>query len=345
MGMLGLSTRAWLVIGAVALVATGVIGATAGISVGDFTFSVGDDGEQPQTVAGDQAEVDDWELSSQVKFPQSLSSGDVMLFVDEPENYGNYVDWDSSNAKSGLSQGVDYYEKTGQSSDSVDLGYVPSGEYYMVVTDSNFQTKFLKVTVPEQVNEAFAENDKKITLARSGDFHLDETYGSDNIVVYDSDGEVLNTGTNIADPSSNGTRTVEIVRSIEVDTGVAYLGKYDVTSFNDNDGIEEVDLRLTAGDHTCTVELKDGNSGELADGTSHGADLDTCIDAISDVETDPVQENDNIEMAFDVTYTANTDGSTSADNSEIEPGESIFTMELDDIFGDDVSTATKALTG
>lgn len=345
MGMLGLSTRAWLVLGAVVLVATGIIGATAGISVGDFQLSVGDDGEQPSEVSGDQADVDEWELSSQVKFPQSLSSGDVMLFSEEPENYGNYVDWDSSEAKDGLSQGLDYYEKTGQSSDSVDLGYVPSGEYYMVVTDSNFQTKFMKVTVPEMVNEAFAENDKKITLARSGDFDLTPTYGSDNVVVYDDDGAVLNTGADISDPSSNGSRTVEVVRTIQVDTGVSYLGDYDVTSFNDGDGIEDVSMTIEADGHTCSVDLKDGNSGDLADSTSHGEELHECISGIENVDTDPVKENSEITQTFDITYTANTE-SGSAGDSKIGTGESIFTFGMDDIDDSDVGgTATYALTG
>lgn len=307
-------------------------------------LSAGDQEPEPAPgVGADMASVNEWEVSSQLNLPQSPNSADVYVFEEEPDNYGNYVDWDSSQATDGLSQGVDYYSTTGATSDSIDLGHIPSGDYFLVVEDDNYHTTFMEVSVPDEVRESFAENDQSITLAQTGDFDLTATYGSDNVVVYDDDGNVLNTGTDISDPSSNATRTVEIVREIEVDTGVSYLGKYDVTSFNDGDGIEEVDLTLEAGGHTCSVELKDGNSGELADSTSHGEDLDACVDAISDVETDPAQENSRITMTFDVTYDANT-AVANAGDGEIGPGESMFTIELDDISGSNVGT-DKSMAG
>lgn len=347
---MGLSTKEVLMGLAIVAIGGGLLVNAGVVQLPNNMFSVGGNGDKnddPNKASTETANVDQVGVDAKVSFPQAPSSGTVTLFKEKPEHYGNYVDFDLSTAKNGLSAGVDYREQSSITSDSVTFDDLASGTYYLVFTDSSYQTKFLKVTMPETVPKFYvsAGNDKPVKLASTGDFDLTATYGSDNIVVYDSDGNVLNTGTNIADPSSNGSRTVEIVRTIEVDTGVSYLGRYDITSFNDGDGIEDVSLTLEAAGKTCSVDLKNGNSGDLADSTSHGEDLHECISGISNVDTEPVKANNEITMTLDVTYTANTDGNSTAGDGELEPGESMLTEAIDDIFGNDVSTATKAITG
>jgi hypothetical protein len=316
--------------GVIALIGLVVVVGFLGVS---GNLSIGDQGQQQ-----DMVNVNDWGVDGKVNFPTTPSSANVVLFEERPENYGNFADFDMANAKDGLEAGVDYREKTGVSTDSVSFSDLESGTYYLVVEDANYNTVFVQVEQPEQVTQAFADAGKAVKLADGNDMSTSASYGTDNVVSYDEDGAVLATGTDLPAPSSNGSQTVEIVRTIEVDTGVALAANLETTSFNADDGIESVDVEVTAdGSQVYSTSLKDGASGELADSTSFGEDLR------SSIETDPVRASDELEVTYTVTADMGTGASSAGDNT-LQDGESILTTGLDDVYSNDISTATKSYT-
>lgn len=299
-------------------------------------FAIGDEPSKEKYVTTAEAGT-----SGIVSLPKAASSGTVTLFkksnVDEPDNWDNFVDFTLSDAKQGLEQSVDYLEETSVSSDTVTFTGLPAGDYYLYVEDSNFHNFFAEVSMPGEITEWRAENNNKEVLNSANNLDTVEVFGTENIVFYDSEGSVLGTGTTMPAPISNGTQTFEVVRSIAMDTGVAYLGDYEVTSFNDGDGIENVNLEIVANGETYTEELKDGSSGELADSTSFGEDLK------SSIETDPLQTQDTIKVTYTIKADVNTLSGSTGD-SELNDGETILTSGMDDIYGDSVSTATNTFT-
>lgn len=339
MGALGMSTRAW-VVAIIALVA-GIGIATAGIvdlSSLPGLSAVGGQGDTIEQDGQELAMVDDWELSSQVRYPQAPSSAEICLFTEEPEGYDNFVDFSMSDAKKGKSAGLDYYCTSSITSKTPDLGYIPSGDYFMAATDSNYHDMFKQVTVPETKELAFAEQDKKITLAESSEFDLTASYDSDNTVSYDAhdaSGSVQKTSADLNGGSfDNGTRDASIVRTIELDTGVAYLGENNVSSFNDGDGISDVTATVEVdGQEVYTKDLKDGSSGELSDSTSFGEDVDSAVD------TDPVKATDTVEITYDFTFSSVNASDTTDDDGDVGVGENMIDVSVLDIYDSYVGTA------
>lgn len=286
---------------------------------------------------GEMVNVNDYGIDAKVAFPTTSSSADVTLFKAEPENFGNYADWDTADAKSGKEVGVDYLEKTGVAADSVTFDDVDSGTYYVVVEGTNFNTAFVEATQPETVQQIYADNDKPVSLVKGNQISTSAVYGSDNVVSYDDEGNVLATGNDLPDPS-NETAEFEITRTIDVDTGVSLVGNLETTSFNDGDGIEDVSVTVTAdGSQVYSKELKSGSSGELADGTTFGEDLR------SDIDTNPVRASDKIEVTYTVTAQMN-DLAGSAGDGVLQGGEAILTTGVDSVTDSDISTATKSYT-
>jgi len=312
----------------------GLVVVAGAVLVGTGTISLNAlDGETDTGV-----NVNDWGVDAQVSFSATPSSADVMLFEERPEDFGNYADFSASDAKSGLELGVDYREQTGVSTDTATFDDLDTGTYYLVVEDSNYNTQFKEVKMPETVSTSFAENDKAVTLVSGSEMSTVASYGSDNVVSYDDDGNVLATGTDLPAPASDGVQTVTIERNIDVDTGVSLLGNLETTSFNDGDGIEDVEVSVNAdGSQVYSKSLKDGSSGELADGTTFGEDLEESVD------TEPIRSSDSIEVVYEVTAQMSTAASSAGDGA-LQDGENILTTGLDDVTGGDVSTATKAYT-
>jgi len=292
---------------------------------------------QPST----NADVDQNDVSASVSYPTSPTNPKVVFFNEEPEDFGNYVDFSASDAKSGLQAGVDYSETTSADSDNkATISDVDSGTYYAYVDADNYQPSFVEVTMPEQVDkEIYVTNSNAYKLVGKQDLRTTESIKSDNVVSYDDSGSVLATGSDLPDASSNGVQTVEFVREVQVDTGTALLGAFDVTSFNENDGIEKVDVNVDMGGETYSKELKDGSTGELADSTSFGDDL------VSDAETSPAEVAGTVTVTYTLEIERGT-GTASADDGVLQTDESIFTGALDDIFGNDFgSSATVSYTG
>lgn len=338
---MGMSTNQ--TIGLVAIVGAAILIATGTVPIPDVgSLSVGgdagDNGDQQDT-SGEQAEVDAWELSSQIKFPQAPSSAEACAFVEKPDNYGNHVDFSMSDAKQGKSGGVDYYCTSSITTDTGDLGYIPSGDYFLAVEDSNYHDMFKQVSVPETVDLPFAEQDKSITLARSSDFDLTATWDSDNTVSYDAhngDGSVQKTSADLNGGSfDNETRDASVVRTIELSTGTAYLGEANVSSFNDGDGIDTITTTVYVdGEQVYAKDLKDGSKGELSDSTSFGEDLQ------SNVATDPIKAQDTIEVVHDFTLDSANVSDTTAGDSQVGVGESVVNSGLRDIYDNAAGTST-----
>jgi hypothetical protein len=325
-----------LVIGALAL--TGAVN-LPGIP---SPLSAGDQPDQEQT-SGERAQVNAWDLSSQVTFPQAPSSAEVCAFTSQPDNWENHVDFTMSKAKKGLSAGVDYYCTSSITSKTPDLGHIPSGDYFLAAEDSNYHDLFQQVTVPDTVQLAFAEQDKNINLVDSSAFDQTVTYDSDNTVTYDEHDGTGSTQKTSADLNGgnfvNGTRDASLVRTIQIDTGTAYLGKHNVSSFNDGDGIQDVSVTLMVdGQQVYTKDLKDGSSGELSDSTSFGEDIE------SNVDTDPVKAQDTIKTVYDFTLDSANVTDTTAGDSQVGVGESVIDQGIRDIYDAAVGTSTSIST-
>lgn len=320
---MGFSTRE-------ALAGLGIL-AVAAVILGATTMQLSIGGDSGQGQAADLVSVDDYGIDGKVVFPKTPSSADVRLFKAEPENFGDHANWDAADAKSGLEVGVDYHEKTGVTADEAVFDDLESGTYYLVIEDANYNTVFATVEQPDQVKKVFADNDKAVRLANGNEMDTAPSYGSDNVVSYDGDDNVLGTGTDLPAPSANATETVTIERSVDVDTGVSYLGNLETTSFNSGDGIQDVSVTVFVdGSSVYSKELKSGSSGKLADSTSFAEDLGDKVD------TDPIEGAEEVTISYEVTADMNTQ-SAGADNGKLEDGESILTNDLFDVYGSSVS--------
>lgn len=291
--------------------------------------------------ASEKVDVNQHDVSASVNFPTSPTNPQVIIFEEKPEkNWGNYVDFDPANAKSGKQAGIDFHEVTSvNSNNKAVFSDVNSGKHYVYINADNYQPTFTTVDMPETVDkETYVTNDNDYKLAGAEVMRTSETYGSDNVVLKDGNGDILATGTDFPTASANETQTLKIRRTMDVDTGTALIGSYDVTSFNANDGIEVVDASITAGSASYSMELKDGASGELADSTSFGDDI------VDSPDTDPAEVTGEIVAEYTVEVQRNTDVST-ADDGELGPGESLFSESMDDIFGNAVADGTKSYTG
>ena len=324
--------------GVLALAGMFVLGVVALVAPQSPLSVTGDDKAQGQNQSAEMVNVNSYGIDGKISFPTTPSSADVYLFKAEPENYGDYADWDAGIATDGLEQGIDYHKKTGVTTDTVKFDDLESAKYFLVVDDSNYNTVFAEVTQPDQVKKVFADNDKAVKLASGPDMDTAATYGSDNVVSYDSNDNVLATGTDLPAPTQNTTETVTIERSVDVDTGTSYLASLTTSSFNSNDGIDAVKVWVEAdGEQIYSKDLKDGSSGDLSDGTSFGEDLRDKVDS------NPVEASDDILVVYEVEAQMNTQSSV-ADNGKLEDGESILTTGMDDVYSSDVSTASKAYT-
>ncbi|QIB75372.1 hypothetical protein G3I44_14375 [Halogeometricum borinquense] len=343
------------VLGIVALVVVGMVSTgfvMSGASVGDvLPFSSAAQNQQPTTqpAPGQSSDtetvmVNDWGVDAKVTLPTTITKGDVYLFeekpdADRPVNYANYVDFDISEATSGLTDGRDYYKENASGASSVTFNDLDSGTYYLVLVDESasrdYHNLYAEVTMPEEVGLAFAEQDKDVKLATQKDFTLFPTYGTDNTVITNAEGDFQTTGDNLDNPSTNGTRERIVEREMEVDTGSAYLGKLVAENFNDDDGIEEMYITVEADGKTLyDQQVVDGSDSDFGSDNALTEDLADAID------TDPETSSSTITLTVDVVYTANT-LSGSADDSKIGTSESIVDLWVEDIYGNKVGDASK----
>lgn len=335
----------------------GIIGAfliaafVFGGGAGDL-FSLGDDEPDTgiETVATEGNNVD-----MDVELPSTVSSADVYLFdgdvdlaTSSPVHYGDYVDFDSTEAVSGLTEGEDY-EKVSISSGSTATFSTPadqigSGDAVVVVEDKSspreYHYRFADTEIPAEV--ALYKVEQSINLDLDvADFQKFPTYKSDNVVTEDPAGEITTLSADIDDPSSNVTdRERTVTRTIEYENGLDYAGTLKVTSFNPGDGVSAVDVTVTdGGEAVYEKTLESGSVSELSDDNEFSQAIVDSPASAPEVVGGPLK------VTFDVTYDANTAVSDAGDG-EIGPGESMFTFEMTDIYGNSMGTAgTTSITG
>jgi len=265
------------------------------------------------------------------------------IFNKEPKeggDYANFVDYNRSEATSGMTQGVDYYHADGTSTDTLTWSRtmdISSGTYKVAIDDDagteEYHTLFTEVTVPETVTFGTYDNNNPITAVSQSDFMRRADYNSDSAEITMINGEAaqfsdLDGDTNLSSSawSSNDDETVTVERTYDYKHGVDLLGEVSIS--NVASSVNEADLKLVAQtpDGETTVYDK-----TVAENGAKVSGLETTIPDLSD--TQDMETNPDVVNGLTVTLDVEFDGtSASADSTAI-------TFDVDDIYGNSVGTA------
>jgi len=318
-----------------------IIGAFVGGGGLNSALNVAGGGEDPATNAtpasGDTQKVNEWGVDGTVTLPLDVSSADVYKFAPDVQvqDFGDYDDFNVGDATDGLQAGTDYEVVSISNARKATFDDVKhqSGDYQFVVVDNSdpreYHYSFWTESMPEEVNTAFAEAGKAVSLDDNANFDQWATYGTESAGYKFEDSDYFNSGTDLS-VDTNGSKTVTLEERVPVDTGVAYLGSVTASSFNDGEGIDTVDLKVMVdGSEVYSKTLKDGSTGELSDSTSFTNELTT---GDVDLSKQPVKATDTITLQVEVTGEFDTDVSTAGDG-ELGPGESIISLNAENIFG------------
>jgi len=265
------------------------------------------------------------------------------IFNKEPKDdgeYANYVDYNRSEATSGMTQGVDYYHSDGTSTDTLTWSRtmdIQSGTYKVAIDDDasseEYHTLFTEVKVPDTVTFGTYDNNNPITAVQQSDFMRRAAYNTDSAEITMINGEAaqfsdLDGDTNLSDSawSSNDDETVTLERTYDYKHGVDLLGEVSVSSVASS--VNEADLKLVAQtpDGEKTVYDK-----TVAENGAKVSGLETTIPDLGDDEDMDLnpEEVSGLTWTLDVEF----DGtSASADSTAI-------TVDVDDIYGNSVGTA------
>lgn len=328
-------------------VVTGALSAASGGSGGG-----GGAGDGP-TGGVDTVPVADYAVDGDVPLPTSISSGDAYLFTeancpktDSPVLYGDYVDFSASEATSGLTEGVEYEKVSLSSSNNATFEDLDAGTYCLVLVDKSspreYHYHFGKVTMPTEVAQFRVEQDQPVKLIEKSAFVRFPTYDTDSATVFDTSDEpqVLASNAsdvNFDDPSTNTTeRSRTVVREVTYTSGQDYLGKLVAKNFNADDGIQTIEVTVTAdGEEVYSKTLYDDTVDEFGSDNAFSAGL------TDEPDREPKTAKSKVEIEATITYDANT-AVASADDSEIGPGESIVDLHVEDIYGNVVGDEPKS---
>ncbi|WP_207587112.1 hypothetical protein [Halomontanus rarus] len=329
MGALGMSTRTWAVLFAVALVAVGVVSATAGLQIGDFQFSIG----------GDSGDAGDEDLKtieeSTVKLKTGASGADTVYFFSEqpddayPVYHGDHVDFDATEATDNLQEGADYYSVSLDNDTATTTSNHPvmePGKYHYVVVDDEDQvhTAFGTVDIDGEVAEYKLDRDYQqlITLP------LDQktTADSSDVVTQtqvESGDSIYSPATSLRGNSQDDFETVQTVtHTIEVQSGAMYLGDIDLGSVADNANVSSAELA------SASVDGSDVSALSNIDLTDYDLDKD-----VFGSDTEPQKVTDEVVLTF--RFEA---------ESDLADGESVVSgISVSDIY--DKSTSSLSITG
>ena len=346
----GLSGTVTLVV----VVAT-IFGSIAFVGMGDDIYSSftgnqdtdnnqGTNGDEPvefRTVNWDSNDCSDcYKVDLQATAPVA-SDFEADIFNDEPKDdgeFGNYVDYNRSDATSGMTQGVDYFHTDGTSTDTLTWSRsldISSGTYQIAIDDDasseEYHTLFTEVTVPETVKFTNYNNNNPITAVNQGDFMRRASYSTDSAEISTINGDAaefsdLDGDTNLSSSawdSGNDDETVTVERSLEYESGVDLLGEVSISSVASS--VNEADL-------TITGETPDGETTvydrTVAENGAKVSNLETDIADSEDMDVNPDVVSD-LTVTLDVEF----DGtSASADSTAI-------TVDVQDIYGNSVGTA------
>jgi hypothetical protein len=310
----------------VVIAVLGTVGLATQTNWGPLGFIDADAGEDTETPDQGQAEMLSWEdheLALEVVSPVATDFSST-AFIAEPNEdgeYGNYVDYNESDAQSSLSAGVDYYHEEVDDSRTItypaNLG-LPSGETldFAIVdtTGSEYHDTFTSGEVPTEVATIDYENDNTLSVVNSGAFHRMPSYSSDSAEITQINGD----STEFSDFGSSSTdlveiaydsdtgQTVEATRTIEFDHGSMALGEVDVAN---------VSSKVSEATITVTYENSDGETVSLFDEQVADEDGITDFDEelTENMDTEPEWVNSELEVTYDIEF----DGSALHFNQEL----------------------------
>lgn len=316
-------------------------------------FSAADSPGDNETTTGDitKVAVGQYEVDAKVPLPTSVGSADVYLFEEKPDtsspvHHGDYVDFDTTEATSGLTAGVDYHKVSISSSDTATFTDLDAGEYYGVLVDKSsprdYHYEFFQATMPEQVDKFLVKQDNPYKLIDKSEFTRFPTYDTDDVVTMDTSGSTVALSADIDDADSDmqdRQRTIE--RTIDYSGGADYLGELVVNNFNSGDGIQDLSVTVEAdGSVLMDKTLVDGSTDEF------GSDNAYSEAVVENAQEDPETVVDEVTVTLDVTYDANASSTVQNDNSWIENGEGIADFHVENIYGNKLgSSGTVSITG
>jgi hypothetical protein len=316
-----------------------IVGAVATNGFGMLT-STGSNAPEPTPQPGDSEDVvsvNEWGVDGEVTLPLDVSSAEVYKFEPgvEVQDVGDYDDFSISDATSDLQAGTDYEVVQISNADTATFSEVKHQDqpYQFVLVDNSdpreYHYAFWEESMPEEVGTAFAEAGKTVNLDDNAGFDQWASYGTDSAGYKIDDSKYFSSGSDLG-IDDNGSKTVTLERSIEVSNGVAYLGDVELTGFNQDEGISEVDVSVMVdGEEVYSEKLKDGSTGDLSDSTSVRKAIKNS-DSV-DLSVDPQMATGEVEIQVEVTGEFDTSDNVDADG-QIGPGESIISVNAYDIF-------------
>ena len=329
----------------VSVLAAVVIGAFVGGGGMDYVASIGadkDTGPEENRTAPDEAKegyylVNEAGVDGTVTLPEQVSSAKVYKFEPgvEVQKYGDHDDFNIGDATSGLELGDDYEVATISNAKEAtfsDVKHHADGNYTFVLVDNSdpreYHYAFWKEGMDKYIRTGYWDKGKAKSLDNTADFDEWATYGTETIGYSFENSEYFYKGSDLSF-DSNGTKTLTLEKTVSVSEGVAYLGSLSVTSFNDGEGIENVDVAADIdGENVYSKNLKDGSTGPLSDSTSFTNALTT---RDVDLSMQPEEAVSTITIKLTVTGEFDTDESAAGDG-QIGPGETIASVNGFDIF-------------
>lgn len=336
----------------------------AGIGVGGVVFGNADIPLLSSAMPGDNGGNGDtggnvemvstgtFEVDGKIALPTSIGTGEVVLFTDKPEtgaptHHDDYVDFSLSEAKQGLTEGVDYHQVSLSNSDTATFSDLDAGEYHAVLVDESsprdYHYEFFTVSMPEQVEKFRVEQSQPVTLADEGNFTRFPTYDEDYTEVFKPGSDSPTAlASDLDDPSSDVVdRERTVTRTVTLTGGSPYLGELRVENLNANEGISQIDVTVTSdGEVLHEKTLLSGSTDEFGSDNNYAAAI---VDAPQEDPNTPV---DTATVSLDVTYNANETGTVQDGNDYVETGESMFDFGVEDIYGNVIgNSGMVTLTG
>lgn len=281
----------------------------------------------------------DHELDLNVVAPvaTNFSSTAFVAEPDEDGDFGNYVDYNASDAQSGLSAGVDYFKEEVTNSKTISYPAnlrLPAGETLSFgivdTTGTEYHDTFVDGEVPTEVSQIdYEKSGSSVSIVGSDAFTRLADYSSDSASIESVNGETADfesygtSATDLADSAYDAEtdQTVEVVRTIELNHGAMALGELNKTNVSSN--VKSADVQVT-------YEDENGNTVSLFDETVADADgfTDFKEEFKEEMETNPAFVNSDLTVTMDVEF----------DGSSVTSDEELLSIGVLDIYGNAVGT-------
>lgn len=348
-GIIGLMAAAIIVIGGSTTVilaeSTGTTNFLSTVGPSDTGPEEGGSGDPVEfrTVEWDSNDCSEcYRVDLQTKAPVA-SSFKADIFNAQPDDdgdYGNPVDYDRSKATSGMTQGVDYFNAEGASTDTLTFPRsleISSGTYDIAIVDNSsnpeYHDLFTEVNVPDTVKFTNYDNNNPVTIVSRSEFDRRAAYKSDSYSLLDSDGNNVDfadkDGVKDLATSAYSTddETFTVSRKLDYEHGKDYLGEVNLLSVN---GTSKATAELKV---TGMVEQSGGSLKEevIVDQTlaQNGAkeDFDTML--TENIEKHPEIVGDTLTADLEVNF----------DGTAVSDGWTIVNATIKDSYGNNVGSS------